>query len=319
MKYTVAIRTLGKAGNKYQQLLNSLASQTIPPTAIYVYIAKGYAIPKETIGIEQYVYVDKGMVAQRALPFDEINSEYILLLDDDLYLPSDFVARMFEALETYHADVVSADIFPNSERPFLSRMLMLISGRMMARSDDGYWGYKVMRNGGYSYNINPRKNVYFSQTNAGATVLCKKQTYLQACFDDELWLDKMPYALGEDQVLFYKMFLQGRKVLTLFHSGIEHLDGGNTLQTREKERTRIYCDFRFKTIFWHRFIYLPEKSWLLRQWDKLCIGYAFGFGLLISLVKGQYSIFKVKKQAIKEGISFIKSEDYKELPPIKRC
>ena len=61
MQYTAVIRTLGKAGEKYQQLLDSLAHQTIKPAAILVYIAEGYPIPKETIGVEQYVYVKKGM------------------------------------------------------------------------------------------------------------------------------------------------------------------------------------------------------------------------------------------------------------------
>ena len=57
MKYTAVIRTLGTAGDKYQQLLNSLASQTVKPEEIIVYIAEGYPLPKETIGIERYVYV----------------------------------------------------------------------------------------------------------------------------------------------------------------------------------------------------------------------------------------------------------------------
>ena len=68
MEYTVVIRTLGKAGGKYQKMLDSLKSQTMPPKEIIVYIAEGYDIPKETIGVERYVYVKKGMVAQRALP-----------------------------------------------------------------------------------------------------------------------------------------------------------------------------------------------------------------------------------------------------------
>ena len=84
MQYTVAIRTLGTAGEKYQRLLNSLVAQTVQPASILVYIAEGYPIPTETIGIEQYIYVKKGMVAQRALSYDEIETEYILFLDDDV-------------------------------------------------------------------------------------------------------------------------------------------------------------------------------------------------------------------------------------------
>ena len=52
-QYCVAIRTLGTAGEKYRQTLLSLQQQTIPPNKILVYIAQGYPIPQETIGIEE--------------------------------------------------------------------------------------------------------------------------------------------------------------------------------------------------------------------------------------------------------------------------
>ena len=78
--YSVVIRTLGRAGALYQKTLDSICSQTIRPQNIIVYIAEGYVLPKETIGIEQYVYVPKGMVAQRALNYDEVQTEYCLFL-----------------------------------------------------------------------------------------------------------------------------------------------------------------------------------------------------------------------------------------------
>ena len=77
MDYTVVIRTLGTAGEYYQRTLDSLLNQTIQPEAIIIYIAEGYPISKETIGIERYVYVKKGMVAQRALPYNEVNTDYM--------------------------------------------------------------------------------------------------------------------------------------------------------------------------------------------------------------------------------------------------
>lgn len=150
MEYIVVIRTLGTAGDKYQQLLDSLNKQTIQPSKILVYIAEGYSIPKETIGKEQYIYVKKGMVAQRALPYDEVDTEYILFLDDDLSFPENTVERMMELLQQEHADVISPDIFPNSSRSLPAEIMMRVSGRMCARRNDDYWGYKVMRNSGYS-------------------------------------------------------------------------------------------------------------------------------------------------------------------------
>lgn len=194
MNYTAVIRTLGKAGEKYQTLLESLDRQTIQPSKILVYIAEGYAIPKETIGKEQYIYVRKGMVAQRALPYQEVDTEYILFLDDDVYLPETAVAQLYQYLIDNKADVISPDVFPNAERSIWGKWMMRLSGRMIDRKDDGKWGYKVMRNSGYSYNGNPKHGVYLSQTNAGPCFFCKKEDFLKIHFEEELWMDQMKYA-----------------------------------------------------------------------------------------------------------------------------
>ena len=316
--YTAVIRTLGTAGEKYQCLLDSLNKQAIQPSKILVYIAEGYAIPKETIGKEQYIYVKKGMVAQRALPYTEVETEYILFLDDDVYLPETTVAQLYQYLVDNDADVISPDVFPNAERPTVGKWMMKLSGRMVDRQDDGKWGYKVMRNSGYSYNTNPKFGVYLSQTNAGPCFFCKKEDFLKIHFEEELWMDQMKYALGDDQVMYYKMYCMGLKQLTWFHSGIKHLDAGSTMMNEEKERMLIYSDFRFKTIFWHRFIYLPDICLWGRLWSMICISYALLFTLLISLLKGRIDIFRLKVKAIKDAIHFIKSEEYRALPLIKK-
>ncbi len=318
MEYTAVIRTLGTAGEKYQQLLNSLIWQTIPPKKIIVYIAKGYPIPKETVGCEEYIYVKKGMVAQRALQYNEVTTEYILFLDDDLVLPPNFMERMYGYYIKEGVDIISPDVFQNFHLPFLGKLMMLISGRMKARYNDKKWGYKVMRNAGFSYNNNPINDVYLSQTNAGACFFCKKDIFLSIHLEDELWLDNMPYALGDDQVMFYKMYLQGLKIATLFHTNIIHLDASGNATNPEKEKNLIYCDFRFKTIFWHRFVYLPEKILLKRGWNIVCIGYVLLFTLFISLLKGQFGVFRLKWNAIMEAVVFIKSDEYKKLPHIRK-
>lgn len=317
-QYTAVIRTLGRAGQKYQKLLDSLVGQTIVPNKIVVYIAEGYDIPKETVGIEKYVYVKKGMVAQRALQYEEVDTDYILFLDDDVFFPQDAVESMYHFLVKNNADVISPDVFHNSERSKLGKLMMTVSGRMLARKDDGVWGYKVMRNSGYSYNSNPKSGIYLSQTNAGPCFFCRKKDFLKIHFEEELWMDKLQYPMGEDQVMYYKMYLSGLKQLTWFHSGIIHLDAGTTMVNEEREKKTIYSDFRFKTIFWHRFIYLPDNSFFSRVWSRICLGYALCFTLVISLLKFNFEIFNLKLKAIKDAITFINSEEYKKLPLIVR-
>lgn len=316
MDYSVAIRTLGKAGAKYQTLLDSLMNQTLKPSEIIVYIAEGYPIPKETIGLERYIYVKKGMISQRALQYTEINTEYVLFLDDDVYLPPDGVEKLFLAKNKTNANVVSPDVFPNSERSFWGKLIMALSCRMFPRKDDKKWAYKVMRNAGYSYNNSPSQDIYLSQTNAGPCFLCSKKDFLKIRFEDELWLEKCPYPLGEDQVMYYKMFCLGFKQLTVFNSGILHLDAGTTLMTEDKEKNLIYSDLYFKTIFWHRFIYLPERCQLMKFWDCVCITYTILFLLCVSLLKGKMNILSIKCSAIKDAIRFLLSNEYNKLPKI---
>lgn len=315
MEYTAVIRTLGTAGEKYVELLNSLHRQTLPPKKILVYIAEGYPVPKETIGIEQYIYVKKGMVAQRALPYDEADTEFMLFLDDDLSFPEPAVETMYEAMVANDLDVIAPDVFDNAGRSLKNEIMMTLSGRMRARYRDDQWGYKVMRDSGYSYRKHIDKDVYRSSTNAGAAFLCRKADFLKINLEEELWLDSVPYALGEDQAMYYKMHKKGLKVGTWYNHSFIHLDAGNNV-SKEKEKGLIFSDFRFKTIFWHRFIYMPEPHFCSRLLDCLAIGYAFAFALLISVLRLRFDILSVKLAGIKDGMRFINSGEYKDLPRI---
>ncbi len=302
MEYTAVIRTLGTAGEKYQTLLNSLVNQTIKPEAIIVYIAEGYPIPKETAGIEQYVYVKKGMVAQRALQYEEVKTEYILFLDDDVFLPPNAIATLYGQMTEQLADVISPDVFPNSERSTKQEIWLMFSGRMFVRRHDKHWGYKVMRNAGYSYNKFP-KPIMLSQTNAGPCSLCRKVDFLNIHFEEESWLDEMPYALGEDQVMFYKMYLNGLKVLTSYNSGIIHLDAGTATRNKEKEQVLAYCDCRFKTIFWRKFIF-KNANIVNKMLDMICFGYTMCINLLLAVIKRDWKILEKKYSGYKSGFEF---------------
>lgn len=258
------------------------------------------------------------MVAQRALSYDEVGTEFILFLDDDVYLPETAVEQLYRYLIDYDANIISPDVFPNAERSFLGKCQMMLSGRMIPRKDDDKWGYKVMRNSGYSYNNHPKPGVYLSQTNAGPCFFCRKTDFLKIHFEDERWMDNLKYAQGDDQVMFYKMYLSGLKQLTWFGSGIKHLDAGSTMMSEEKEKMLIYSDLRFKTIFWHRFIYKPDKNFFSKVLSLISIGYALGFTLFISALKCNFDILKLKYKAIKEACQFINSKEYKNLPLIEK-
>lgn len=320
MQYSAVIRTLGKAGKAYQTTLDSLMQQTIKPSSVVVYIAEGYPIPNETIGIEKYVYVPKGMVAQRALQYDEVSTEYCLFLDDDVYLPADAVEKMYNEMVQHNAQVISPCTFENHKASFKSKLIRTLTGKEVCRFGGNKWGYKVLRTAGFSYNNNPTLPVYESQSNAGPCFFCRKHDFLRINYDEELWLDKTYYALPDDQIMFYKMYKKGLKILTSFDSGIVHLDASTTIANpKEKSLKLVFSEYRNKLIFWHRFIYLPDQSLLLRVWDVVSVGYAYVIQTLKYLLKimlGKKDEANAFLGGIKDALIFLKSQEYRQLPRI---
>lgn len=320
MEYSAVIRTLGKAGDAYQATLDSLTQQTIKPSSIVVYIAEGYQIPNETVGTEKYVYVPKGMVAQRSLKYDEVSTEYCLFLDDDVYLPSDAVEKLYNEMVQYKAQVISPCTFENHKASVKSKLIRTLTGKEVCRFGASKWGYKVLRTGGFSYNNNPTLPVYESQSNAGPCFFCRKDDFLKINYEEELWLDKTYYALPDDQIMFYKMYKKGLKVLTSFDSGVVHLDASSTIvNPTEKSLKLIFSEYRNKLIFWHRFICLSDKSLMLQVWSVISIGYAY----IIQTLKYSFKAILGKKDeanaffcGIKDALKFLKSQEYRQLPRI---
>lgn len=310
MEYTAVIRTLGKGGDYYQKTLDSLILQSIPPSAIIVYIAEGYALPAETVHREQYVYVKKGMVAQRALQYKEVKTEYILFLDDDVYLPPTGVETLYHELQQYKGDVISPYVFYNHKKSIKDKIRLAVFGREVCRLFGNRWGVKVLSTAGFSYINNPKKAVYESQTNAGPCFLCRKKDFLNIKYEDELWLDETPYAFPDDQVMFYKMYLSGLKVLTSYDSEIVHLDAGSSTGNVDRTCKVIYSEYRNKLIFWHRFIYSNEKNYLLRLWKIACITYVYGLQSInatYKLLKGRKEEARVFFLGIKDALIFIRN------------
>ena len=171
--YTVAIRTLGKAGDKYLTTLKSAYSQTVPPANINVYIPFDYDLPNETIGVEKYYRCAKGMIAQRALLYEEIEDEWILFLDDDIYLPGDFIQKASDFIKENDVDLISANVFPNHEASLKGKIVAAMQSVFPIRSS--YWGFKVTRSGRYLYNNNPKSDFLHAQTGSGAVILVRKK------------------------------------------------------------------------------------------------------------------------------------------------
>lgn len=314
--YCVAIRTLGTAGEKYQILLQSLAKQTIQPKRILVYLAEGYAYPKETIGLEEIIYCSKGMVSQRALPYKEIDTDYILFCDDDIVLEPDSVERLFLALEAHEADCVSPDTYPNHRMDFIGKIKKAIFAYTFPHFDKE-WSFKVLNCGTYSYNIHPNKDFLMTQSGAGPCCLCKKKAYLRIHFEDERWMDSFGYALGEDMLFFYKLYVYGYKVLTHFNSGIKHLSAetGNPINRKKWFRKGVALSY----ILPYRIKYNLKMQ---TPMNKVYVGFSMYLMFLEQLLVLPFKMIKHKHysalieyyKGLCDGMRYVRTEEFKGIP-----
>jgi GT2 family glycosyltransferase len=250
------------------------------------------------------------MVAQRALSYEEVRSEFCLFLDDDVYLPPDAVEKMYCELVQNNAQVISPCTFENHKQGALTKIKSSLLGKEVCRLWGKKWAFKVLKTAGFSYNNNPVKPVYESTTNAGPCFFCKKEDFLKIRYEEELWLDETPYALPDDQVMFYKMHLCGLKILTSFDSGIVHLDAGSTMQASDEKVLKvIYSEFRNKTIFWYKYLYSQEKNLWMKGWCCICFGYMIAIQhvrSLVKLMKGKKTEVEAFRKGVKDGKDYIK-------------
>jgi len=315
MKYCAVIRTLGTAGDKYQTLLDSLDAQTIRPEKILVYIPHGYELPKETIGWEEYVRCEKGMITQRSLPFEEVNTDYILFCDDDLSLEPDSVARLFQGLEGNDGDCISVNTFPMEKASIISQLKKAVSGYAFPRRDDG-WAFRVMRNGGYTYNRKPHEDVLPTESAAGPCLLIKTKVYHAMHFDDERWLETFGYALGDDLLFYNKLHIMGYRVLVHYDAGIVHLDAGTSSKKLPEDWIERCAALSYITQF--RIKYSLAKT---HKEKVLCvisnvIKYIeqISFTLVRELLKNKRWVLFSYLRGIKKGMAYVHSSEYKRIP-----
>lgn len=314
LTYSIAIRTLGTGGEKYLEELRSITQQTVQPERVVVYIAKGYERPKEQIGNEEYVWVQKGMIAQRALRYDEISSDCILLLDDDVLLAPDSAERLLRAMKENKADCVGADTFRNQDMSFRGKVFAAVTNLVFPRRDDG-WAFKIHRNGSFSYNNHPQPKFYLSQSCAGPCSMWRKAAFSKMHLEDELWAEREGFWYGEDVLLFYKLYLNGGRLSILYDSGVQHLDGQTASGIHRDNTKKYYIRAKASAIIWHRTVWKTRKGWLtaiafaLKQVWLLLINSIAGLVLLNPRIPVLFL------HGLRDANRYCKSDAYQSLPP----
>lgn len=316
--YSIAIRTLGTSGEKFIRELDSISKQTISPEKVIIYIAKGYKRPTYSIGIEEYVEVTKGMVAQRALDYDELSSEYILMLDDDVELAPNSAELLLKSAVENNADCVAADTFKCHKMSSQEKTYNIIVNLTIPHYSKK-WAFKFMKNGSSSYNNNPQERFYLSQSAAGPAALWRKDSFLAMNYRDELWMEQLGFAYGDDAVIFNKLHKNGRRLGVLYNANIAHLDGKSSSSAYHSNLKKFYTRSLSSFIIWHRTCYNIDSNSLLEKLYTLFLFIIKSIWLIpVNLIASHrfrsINVIKYYIKGIIDGIKYIRSTEYKEIP-----
>ncbi len=318
LTYSIAIRTLGLGGDNFRRELESITRQTVQPERVIVYIAEGYERPAFTVGREEYVWVKKGMVAQRVLPYTEITSQCILMLDDDVELQPFSAERMLREMEEEHYDCLGADVFENRNESFKRKMAAMV-GNLVFPHRSQKWAFKQHRNGSFSYLKNPVRPSYPSQSCAGPVMLFRKDVYHKMHYEDELWLERLGFTFGEDLFVSHKLYRNGYRLGVSFDAAIKNLNSSTSSGAYRRSSDRMRLRTRAIFIMWWRTGYDLDTN---SRMEKVLTALAFVLKTLwmifvttgMTVVKRNASFIVQYIQGLREGWRFVHSQEYLAIP-----
>ena len=323
--YSVAIRTLGKSGDKYRKLLDSIRCQTLQPKEIFVVLPNGCEKPKYQLGYEKYIFTERSMILQRLRPINEITSKYILFCDDDIEMAKDFSEILIMELEKDEFQAASGpliDFFPPKSLKYL--LASILGGACVMIHGRNKYYTRILKTGGWSYNRSistDMHKVYCAESLAWTCFMIKKEVMESICFEDELWIEKNGYAAYDDRVMFYKLLLNGFSTCVVSDAHYIHNDAKTS--TKHLEYNPLYNRLFNHFVFWHRFIYNMENNLLQKMWSKVCISYYknmqyFYYKFLPMIKKNNEDLSPLVKRAFRDAENYVDSEAYLKLNSVKK-
>ena len=320
ISYSVAIRTLGTAGEKYEKLMNSIKSQNIQPEKIIVVLPYGYTVPQYQLGSEKFVFCEKGMVRQRIEALKYIDSDYTLFCDDDVEFENGFIEKLAEPIIDYGYSCSAGPLLsffpPNTPKYWLSSIIggacVMINGRK-----SNY--VRILKTGGwsYSYDIDLKKHLFYNtESFAWTCFMASTDSSKKIHFSDELWCEKNGFAAFEDRVFSYKMSVNDFKCCIVSDAKYIHNDGKTSVASVKLEP--IYAGAFNHYVFWHRFIYLLQKNSFSKLKSRVAINYYICMSTLHSLIelgfkKKTFEAHKALLQGFRDAKKYVKSSEYLNL------
>ena len=322
ISYSVAIRTLGTAGEKYKKLLSSIQKQTIKPEKIVVVLPDGYKLPEYQLGCEEFVFSKKGMIPQRLEAIKYISSDFILFCDDDVELEENFVFKLSDAFEKGYSCATGPllELFPPDSIKY--KIASLLGGACVMLHGRKANYVRILKTGGWSYNhsIDTKNHkIYKTESLPGTCFLIKRNVMLNISFEDEMWAEKSGYSAFEDRVMFYKLVKNGYNSCVVSDAVYKHNDAKTSTQTLKLDPH--YAGSFNHYVFWHRYIYSLSKTCLGKLWAVICINYhilmsrIYGF-VLCKTGRSNNEIRKISLKGFINAKKYVKSEEYNSLAPV---
>lgn len=318
--YSVAIRTLGLAGEAFHRELQSIAGQTVRPERVVVYVAEGCGdgFRNGSFCGEEYVHVKRGMVAQRALGYEEIETEYVLLLDDDVELAPDSAEKMLRAMVEKAADCVGADTYRHQDGAFWRKAYTLVANLDYPHCDRR-WAFKIHRNGSFSYlwRTPHDEKVLPTQYVAGPCAMWRKDAIQMLRWEDELWMDREAFAYMDDTVESYKLYVNGGKMFLHYDTGVKNLSAQTASGVYRSKSTRFYVRAKMGVCVWWRTVYEIESS----RFSAFLTALSYTAKALWAILVSVFAVFFFLNPTVPfyhikglvDGWRFVHSDDYRKI------
>lgn len=324
--YSVVIRTIGKGGENYKRLLESIKKQTLQPEHIFVVLPYDYALPPEQISTEEFVFTEKGMWNQRifGLKYADThsNSRYYLVVDDDVEFGKDFVRKaMARMTENDIALLAPQSVKPDWQVPSpvkrfsFSNLCNVLLGRRFESRRPNIRTH-IAATGGFFQNTAHAEDLVPTESGNFQAFFMRREIAKDINFDDESWLDDSRYALPDDMVFFYKTYLNGYK--TMHDRSLHFVHLGEVVSTPARKVNSAYAQGRNFIIFWHRFLYSLATTRRRRLMCKAAISYRIISNAIaytgISIYSQKSAIIKSYLKGVKDALNYLKTTAYRNKP-----
>ncbi len=258
LTYAVAIRTLALAPDTLRRVLEGVYAQSVAPQSVTLYIADGHEPPSWRVAGERYVTVPQGMMRQRLLDYPDLDTDCLLMLDDDLLLAGpDTMRRLLEGMEQGGYDLLGADMFRSHLLPLRAKIRGAVTGLAFPHRHRGR-GFVMRPSGSFSYPAAPEPRILPSDTCGGPLMLWRLDAYRRLRLRDELWMECEEFVYGDDALITYKATVNGLRTGVDFGAEVTNLDSRTSSDRYRRDPRRHYIRARLMTMAWWRMLYRPD-------------------------------------------------------------